>query len=107
MRHSVVKAILCAVLLAPVAALADTELTDRATGAVYVLTTDTDGALVLASKVDESDTFRLREACIVEHPIYGVGVWKQDARGWTILMQGSKIVSFDGPPPQSKKTCLP
>ncbi len=100
-------ALSAAVALVPVAALADGELTDKATGAVYVLTASGDGNAVLASKVDETDTFTLKADCYAEHPIYGLGAWQNVEGGWRIMVQGSQIASFDGAAPLDNPACLP
>lgn len=95
-------------LLLPAAAFADGELTDKATGAVYVLTTKDDGTAVLASKVDgEMDSYTLQPKCYAEHPIYGLGAWQAVKGGWRIMMGSSQIVSFDGAPPLDNPACVP
>ncbi len=89
-------------------ALADTELADKATGAVYVLTLRDDGTAVLASKADgEMDSYTLQPKCYAEHPIYGLGAWQAVEGGWRIMVGGSQIVSFDGAPPLDNPACVP
>lgn len=89
-------------------ALADTELADKATGAVYVLTLRDDGTAVLASKADgEMDSYALQPKCYAEHPIYGLGAWQAVEGGWRIMVGGSQIVSFDGAPPLDNPACVP
>jgi hypothetical protein len=97
---------LCLAMTSP--ALADTELTDKATGAVYLLTVKDDGTAVLASKADgEVDTYTLQSKCYAEHPIYGLGAWQAVEGGWRIMVGGSQIVSFDGDPPLDNPACVP
>ncbi len=97
-----------AALMAPAAAFADGELADKATGAVYVLTTGADGNAVLASKADgEMDSYKLSPKCYAEHPIYGLGAWQAVEGGWRIMVGGTQIVSFDGAPPLDNPACVP
>lgn len=88
-------------------ALAETELTDQATGAVYILGDATEGKVTLTSKADaEMDTFVLsEETCYAEHPIYGLGAWQVVEGGWKIMVQGSQIVSFEGAAPLENPAC--
>lgn len=90
-------------------ALAATELTDQATGAVYILGDATEGKVTLTSKADgQNDAFVLsQKTCYAEHAIYGVGVWQVADDGWRIMVQGTKIVSFKGAAPLDNPACVP
>lgn len=96
-------------LLLSTPALAEAELSDQATGAVYVLGDAADGKVTLTSKADgANDAYvLLQKACLVEHPIYGVGVWQAADGGWRIMVQGTKIVSFEGAAPLENPACVP
>ena len=107
MRINTLTFILGVALLVPAAAFADGELTDKATGAVYVLTAKDDGTTVLASKVDEIDAYTLQPNCYAEHPIYGLVAWQAVDGGWRIMVQSTQIVSFDGAPPLDNPACIP
>lgn len=99
-------AVMAAALFAPLTAAAQ-ELSDKATGAVYVLTVNGDGTATLAG-VDAIDTYTLhQDSCFAEHQIYGVGAWQAVEGGWRIMAQGSQIVSFDGAPPLENPACVP
>lgn len=89
-------------------ALAETELTDQTTGAVYILGEAAEGKVTLTSKADgEMDAFVLsEETCYAEHPIYGLGAWQGLEGRWQIMVQGSKIVSFDGEAPFETPVCI-
>jgi hypothetical protein len=106
MKNSVLHIVLGAALLTPLAARADGEVNDKATGAVYLLTTAGDGTATLAG-VDEIDTYTLKADCYAEHPIYGLGAWQAVEGGWRIMVQGTQIVSFDGAPPLDNPACVP
>lgn len=90
-------------------ALAETELADQATGAVYLLGDVAEGKVTLTSKADgEMDAFVLaQDTCYAEHPIYGTGAWQVVEGGWRIMVQGSQIVAFDGAPPLDNLACVP
>jgi hypothetical protein len=90
-------------------ALAETELADQATGAVYILGEVAEGKVTLTSKADgEMDAFALsQDTCYSEHPIYGLGAWQAVDGGWRIMVQGSQIVSFEGTPPLDNPACVP
>jgi hypothetical protein len=108
MNHGLFGATLALAMLAGAAARADTELADKATGAVYVLTAGEDGAAVLASKADgEMDSYKLTANCYAEHPIYGLGAWQAVEGGWRIMVGGTQIVSFNGATPLDNPACVP
>lgn len=90
-------------------ALAATELTDQATGAVYVLTDAAKGKVLLTSKADGgNDAYVLsQDTCYATHPIYGVGAWQAVDGGWRIMVQGTKILSFEGAAPLENAACVP
>ncbi|WP_421692918.1 hypothetical protein [Aestuariivirga sp.] len=89
-------------------ALAATELTDQATGAFYVLGDTAEGKVTLTSKVDgEKDSYVLsQDTCYAESPIYGVGAWQAVDGGWRIMVQGTKILGFEGAPPLENPVCV-
>lgn len=88
-------------------ALAETELTDQTTGAVYILGDVAEGKVTLTSKADgEMDAFTLsQDTCYAEHPIYGLGAWQVIEGGWKIMVQGSQIVSFESAAPLKNPAC--
>lgn len=88
---------------------AETELADKATGAVYLLGDVAEGKVTLASRADgEMDTYLLsQDTCYAEHPIYGIGAWQVAEDGWRIMVSGTQIVSFDGAPPLENPACVP
>lgn len=90
-------------------ALAETELADQTTGAVYLLGEVVDGKVTLTSRADgAADTFVLaKDTCYAEHPIYGTGAWQVVDGGWRIMVQGSQIVRFDGAAPLDNPACVP
>lgn len=95
-------------MLAATAVRADTDLTDKANGAVYVLGQAADGTATLVNKLDgEMDRYTLMPNCYAEHPIYGTGAWLAADGGWRIMVQGTQIVGFDGPPPLESPACVP
>ena len=89
-------------------ALAETELTDQTTGAVYILGDAAEGKVTLTSKADgEADAYVLsQDSCYAEHPIYALGAWQGMDGSWQIMIQGSKIVSFDGAAPFETTACV-
>lgn len=98
---------LCLVLIAG-PALAETELSDQTTGAVYLLGEAANGEITLTSKADgEIDRFVLKSDCYAESPIYGLGAWQAVDGGWRIMVQGSQIVRFEGTPPLDNPACVP
>lgn len=96
-------------LLLSTPAQAATELSDQATGAVYVLGDATAGKVTLTSKADGgSDAYVLsQDTCYAESPIYGVGAWQAVDGGWRIMVQGSKVLSFEGAAPLDNPACAP
>lgn len=96
-------------LLLSTPALAATELSDQATGAVYILGDAAAGKVTLTSKVDgQNDAFVLSlDTCYAESPIYGVGAWQAVDGGWRIMVQGTKVLSFDGATPLDNPACVP
>lgn len=88
-------------------ALAETELSDRATGAAYVLQdANANGELPLANKLDgEMDTYLLTPDCHAKHPIYGMGAWQAVDGGWQVVYSGAPYVSFEGDPPFPGANC--
>lgn len=96
-------------LLLSTPALAGTELTDQATGAVYVLGDAAEGKVTLTSKADgEMDAFVLsQDTCYAESPIYGMGAWQAVDGGWRIMVQGAKVLSFEGTAPLQNPACVP
>ena len=96
-------------LLLSTPAMAETELSDQATGAVYILGDAAEGKVSLTSKADsQNDAYVLwQKACLTEHPIYGVGIWQAVDGGWRILVQGTKILSFEGATPLKNPACIP
>ena len=96
-------------LLLPAPALADTELSDQATGAVYILGDAADGKVTLTSKADgKNDAYVLsQDTCYAESPIYGLGAWQAFGNGWRIMVQGTKVLSFAGTPPLANPACVP
>ena len=90
-------------------ALAETELADQATGAVYLLGDVAEGKVTLSSKADgEMDSFALAEdTCYAESPIYGTGAWQAVDGGWRIMVQGTQVLSFEGAPPLDNPACVP
>lgn len=90
-------------------ALAETDLADKATGAVYTLGDAAEGKVTLTSKADgEMDTYTLAaDNCQAEHPIYGVGAWQAVEGGWRIMVQGAQVLGFDGSPPFDNPACVP
>lgn len=100
--------IIAGVLLAAGPVLADTELADKATSAVYVLALTEDGSATLVNKLDgEMDSYKLTSNCYATHPIYGLGAWQAVEGGWRIMVGGTQIVSFDGAPPLDNPACVP
>ena len=96
-------------LLLPAPALAATEISDQATGAVYTLADVADGKVLLTSKADGgNDAYVLsRDTCYAENPIYGIGAWQAVDGGWRIMVQGTKILSFEGAAPLKNPACVP
>lgn len=96
-----------AVIASPV--LAETELADKATGAVYVLgDANTDGELPLMNKLDgEMDSYLLTQDCYAKHPLYGLAAWQAVEGGWRIMVSGTQAVSFDGAAPFDNPACVP
>ena len=90
-------------------ALAETEVTDQATGAVYILGDAAGGKVTLTSKADgKNDAYVLsQDTCYAENPIYGVGAWQAADNGWRIMVQGTKILSFEGAAPLDNPACVP
>ncbi|MFO1133545.1 MAG: hypothetical protein U1E16_16225 [Hyphomicrobiales bacterium] len=95
-------------LLLSTPALAETELSDQATGAVYVLGDAADGKVTLTSKADGgNDAYVLsQDTCYAENPIYGVGAWQAVDGGWRIMVQGTKVLSFEGAAPLKNPACI-
>ncbi len=88
--------------------LADTDLPDQATGAVYVLGTATADEVALTNKIDgEMDAYVLTKDCYATHPIYGLGAWQAVEGGWRIMVGGTQIVSFEGATPFDNPACVP
>lgn len=89
--------------------LADTELADKATGAIYILgAANADGELPLANKLDgEMDSYLLTQDCYAKHPIYGLAAWQAVDGGWRIMVSGTQAVSFDGATPFDNPACVP
>ena len=100
-------AVLAVLLSTP--AQAATELSDQATGAVYILSDAGDGKALLTSKADGgNDAYLLsQDTCYATHPIYGVGAWQAVDGGWRIMVQGTKILSFEGAVPLKNPACIP
>ena len=96
-------------LLLSTPALAETELSDQATGAVYILGDATEGKVTLTSRADgQNDAFVLsQDTCYAESPIYGVGAWQAVEGGWRIMVQGTKVLSFEGAAPLENAACVP
>jgi hypothetical protein len=90
-------------------ALAETELSDQATGAVYILGDAAEGKVTLTSKADgQNDAYVLsQDTCYAESPIYGVGAWQAVDGGWRIMVQGTKMLSFEGAAPLQNPACVP
>lgn len=90
-------------------ALAETDLTDQATGAVYILGDAAEGKVTLTSKADgEMDAYVLsQDTCYAEHPIYGLGAWQAVEGGWRIMVQDTQIISFEGAAPLENPACVP
>ena len=90
-------------------ALAEAELTDQTTGAVYILGDVAEGKVTLTSKTDgEMDAYVLaQDTCYAEHPIYGMGAWQVVEGGWRIVVQGTQIISFEGTAPLENPACVP
>jgi hypothetical protein len=89
-------------------AFADTDLADRATGAVYVLGAPAGAEVTLVNKIDGAmDSYVLTQDCYATHPIYGVGAWQAVEGGWRIMVGGTQIVSFDGATPLDNPACVP
>lgn len=90
-------------------ALAETELTDQTTGAVYILGEVAEGKVTLTSKADgEMDAYVLaQDTCYAEHPIYGLGAWQAVEGGWRIMVQNTQIISFEGAAPLENPACVP
>ncbi len=87
-------------------ALAETELADKATGAIYILGAASEGEVSLTSKLDaEMDRYNLTQDCYATHPLYGLAGWKADGEGWSIMLGDVQVVSFDGPPPLDGTAC--
>jgi hypothetical protein len=103
------KSLIAVLLACATPALAETDLTDQTTGAVYTLGDVAEGKVTLTSKADgEMDAFLLsQDTCYAEHPIYGVGAWQAVEGGWRIMVQGSQIVSFESAPPLDNPACVP
>ena len=96
-------------LLLPTPALAATELKDQATGAVYILGDAAEGKVTLTSKADgATDAYVLsQDTCYAVNPIYGVGAWQAVDGGWRIMVQGTKVLSFEGVAPLQNPACVP
>lgn len=96
-------------LLLPTSALAATELSDQATGAVYILSDAAEGKVLLTSKADgANDAYLLsRDTCYAVSPIYGTGAWQAVDGGWRIMVQGTQILSFAGAAPLQNPACVP
>lgn len=105
----ITRGLVCLALLLPTPALAETELSDQATGAVYILSDAAGGKVTLSSKADgANDAFVLsQDTCYAESPIYGVGAWQAVDGGWRIMMQGTKVLSFEGAAPLENPACVP
>lgn len=103
------RALVFLALLLPTPALAQTEVSDQATGAVYILSDAAEGKVLLVSKADgQNDAYVLsRDTCYAVHPIYGVGVWQAVDKGWRIMVQGTQILSFEGATPLENPACVP
>ena len=87
-------------------AVAQTQLTDIATGAAYVLTMQPDGTATVVGVDGASDTYTLHaDLCVAEHPIYGLVSWKAADGGWQIAIDGAVLVSFEGDPPPVAINC--
>ncbi|MFN4142441.1 hypothetical protein [Aestuariivirga sp.] len=48
-----------------------------------------------------------QDTCYAESPIYGVGAWQAADNGWRIMVQGTKILSFEGAAPLENPACVP
>ena len=96
-------------LLFSTPALAESDLSDQATGAVYILGDAAAGKVTLSSKTDgRNDAFVLsQDTCYAESPIYGVGAWQAVDGGWRIMVQGTKVLSFEGAAPLENPACVP
>ncbi|MBL9050011.1 MAG: hypothetical protein JNK19_07865 [Tabrizicola sp.] len=103
------KTLLALLTLLATPALAETELSDQATGAVYILGDAAEGKATLTSKADgEADAYILsQDTCYAEHPIYGLGAWQAVEGGWRIMVQDTQIISFEGTPPLDNPICVP
>lgn len=90
-------------------ALAATELSDQATGAVYILGDAAGGKVTLTSKADGvNDAYVLsQDNCNATSSIYGLGAWQAVDGGWRIMVQGTKILSFAGATPLENPACVP
>jgi len=48
-----------------------------------------------------------QDTCYAVHPSYGVGAWQAVDGGWRIMVQGTKILSFEGAAPLENPACVP
>jgi hypothetical protein len=88
--------------------LAETEIADQATGAVYLLGDPANDEVTLTNKLDgEMDSYVLTANCYATHPIYGLGAWQAVEGGWRIMVQDSQTVSFEGAAPLDNPACVP
>lgn len=103
------RGLVCLALLLPTPALAATEVSDQATGAIYILSDATEGKVLLTSKADGgNDAYVLsQDTCYAVSPIYGTGAWQAVENGWRIMVQGTQILSFAGTPPLANPACVP
>ena len=103
------RCLVLATMLFSTPALAETELTEQTTSAVYILGDAAEGKVTLTSKADgEMDAYVLaQDTCYAEHPIYGLGAWQVVDGGWRIMVQGTQIVSFEGAAPLENPACVP
>lgn len=104
-----IRSLVLLALLLSTPALAETELTDQATGAAYILGDAAGGKVTLTSKADgQNDAYVLsQDTCYAENPIYGVGAWQAVDGGWRIMVQGTKVLSFHGAAPLENPACVP
>ena len=94
------------VLAGALPATAQTQLTDIATGAAYVLTMQPDGTAKVVGVDGDYDTYTLHsDLCVAEHPVYGLVSWKAADGGWQIAIDGAVLVSFEGDPPPVAINC--
>ena len=103
------KTLLALLTLLAIPALAETELADKTTGAVYSLgAANADGELPLTNKLDgEMDSYLLTQDCYAKHPIYGLAAWQAVEGGWRIMVSGTQAISFDGATPFDNPACVP